>query len=251
MHAHAAAQRSHWHPPRAPTLEGRAVIVLVLEGLRTPLTQPPLRLPGSRSTPLASPTGFRYPECMPSSQRPKAQSSAFLIIDVQEKLAPAMPSARLDDIERCVRVATTASQQLKIPGLVTEQYPQGLGPSVAAIREHAQASDYAFVEKTQFSGYGAAGVREFFAQQGTQTVFVIGMETHICVYQSARDMIDAGLNVHVLIDGVCSRRDDHRQVGLELCRQAGATISTTETVVFDLLADAQSPGFRELSRAIR
>jgi nicotinamidase-related amidase len=77
------------------------------------------------------------------------------------------------------------------------------------------------------------------------------METHVCVYQTVRELGNRGIDVHVVRDGVASRRDDHRETGLELCREAGATITTMETVVFDWLGRAGTAEFKQLSRLIR
>ena len=77
------------------------------------------------------------------------------------------------------------------------------------------------------------------------------METHVCVYQTVRDLVGRGLDVHVPIDGVASRRDDHSETGLALCRAAGATITTTETIVFDWLRRASGDAFKSLSKLIR
>lgn len=79
----------------------------------------------------------------------------------------------------------------------------------------------------------------------------MGMETHVCVYQTVRELAARGTDVHVVIDGVASRRDDHRAAGIELCRAAGATITTMETVVFDWLGRAGSAEFKKLSKLIR
>ena len=78
-----------------------------------------------------------------------------------------------------------------------------------------------------------------------------GMETHVCVYQTVRELCARGVRVHVPIDGVASRREDHRLTGIELCRAAGATITTMETVVFDWLRIAGTEPFKQLSKLIR
>ena len=86
---------------------------------------------------------------------------------------------------------------------------------------------------------------------GAQAAVVVGMESHVCVYQTVRDLVERGLDVHVPVDGVCSRRDDHRQAGIELCVRAGAVKTTTESIAFDWLRVAGSPEFKELSGLIR
>jgi nicotinamidase-related amidase len=80
---------------------------------------------------------------------------------------------------------------------------------------------------------------------------LIGMEAHVCVYQTARDLVERGYAVHVPIDGVVSRRDDHRETGIALCERAGAVRTTTETVVFDWLGRAGTDVFRQISKLIR
>jgi nicotinamidase-related amidase len=88
-------------------------------------------------------------------------------------------------------------------------------------------------------------------EQAPSAVVVVGMETHVCVFQTVRDLQSAGYVVHVPLDGVCSRREDHHQAGLELCRRAGAVVTTAETIVFDWLERAGTDDFRELSKLIR
>lgn len=176
---------------------------------------------------------------------------ALILIDIQDKLAPAMPAPRMASIERAVRIATTTAKVLKIPGLITEQYPKGLGATTAPIAAAGREMNCTVYEKTSFSVCGAQGVLEQLRSLGTQTVVLAGIETHICVYQSARDLREAGHAVQILADGVASRDDEHRQVGLELCRGLGATITTAETWAFELLGDASRPEFREISRVVR
>ncbi|HSN99028.1 MAG TPA: isochorismatase family protein, partial [Candidatus Nanopelagicales bacterium] len=107
------------------------------------------------------------------------------------------------------------------------------------------------VSKMEFSACEAGGFEQLWAKRSPRVAIVVGMETHVCVYQTVRELCARGVLVHVPIDGVASRREDHRQTGIELCRAAGATITTMETVVFDWLRVAGTEPFRQLSRLIR
>ena len=184
-------------------------------------------------------------------QRAQPEESAFIVIDVQEKLVPTMPEPRMQALERAVKISATTARVLGVPGWVTEQYPRGLGPTHPAVLSPCADAGCPVLAKTAFSIVGAPGLLDELQARSTRTVFLLGMEAHICVFQSARDLCAAGLAVHVVMDGVCSRHDDHRQTGLDLCRRAGALITTAETLAFDLLGDSSHAGFREISRSVR
>ena len=162
-----------------------------------------------------------------------------------------MPPERLRALERCCRLLLEASRVLGATTWYSEQYPKGLGPTVAGLRAPLQACGARRVEKVCFSVADGAGVTAALQESGADTVIVTGMETHVCVFQTVRDLRALGLRVHVPIDGVCSRRDDHRAAGLKLCEQVGAVTTTAETIVFDWLREAGTDAFRQLSPLIR
>lgn len=179
-------------------------------------------------------------------------TSVVLVIDVQEKLARAMPEERMKDLLRASTVLVEAAEVLGARVLVTEQYPAGLGRTVAPLAEKLEKAKASTIEKMHFSACDEpAFQRAFAALPKPSSVIVVGMETHVCVYQTVRELRARGLSVHVASDGVASRRDDHREVGLELCRASGAVITTMESVVFDWLARAGTDSFKHLSRLIR
>lgn len=186
-----------------------------------------------------------------SPTRPDPKDTLILVVDVQERLASAMPAARLADTVRAGSILLEAATTFGAGVLATEQYPQGLGPTVAALAERLDAARAPRLTKTSFSACGDPAIAEQLAALGKHTVVVLGMETHVCVFQTVRDLAARGLRVLVPQDGVASRRDDHRDVGLELCRAAGATVTTTETLVFDWLGAAGSDAFKRLSKLIR
>ncbi|MFO0553617.1 MAG: isochorismatase family protein [Polyangiaceae bacterium] len=178
-------------------------------------------------------------------------STSVLVIDVQEKLAKAMAESAMTSLVRSANILLEAADALGLRVLATEQYPAGLGPTLPAIRERLVARATPILEKVEFSAAEARGFGAAWEKHGARSVVVIGMETHVCVFQTVRELTARGLDVHVPIDGVASRKDDHRLAGIELCRSAGATITTTETVAFDLLRAASGDAFKRISKAVR
>jgi len=181
---------------------------------------------------------------------PKA--CVVLVIDVQDKLAAAMPAERMKDLVRASTVLLEAAEILGARVLATEQYPAGLGRTIAPIGDKLRAMNANVVEKIHFSACDEIAFASAWAAMGApRTAVVVGMETHVCVLQTVRELATRGTNVHVVADGVSSRREDHRAIGLDLCRAAGATITTMETVVFDWLGRAGTDPFKRLSKLIR
>jgi nicotinamidase-related amidase len=181
---------------------------------------------------------------------PKA--CVVLVIDVQDKLASAMPEHRMKDLVRAGGVLLEAAELLGGRVVATEQYPAGLGHTVAPLRDKLHAMNAPILEKLDFSACDDLAFSRAWASLGpVGSAVVLGMETHVCVFQTVRELCARGVSVHVVEDGVASRRDDHRAGGLDLCRAAGATITTMETVVFDWLGRAGTDAFKKLSKMIR
>ena len=184
-------------------------------------------------------------------QRLMPKETLVAVIDVQEGLASAMAQARMADVARGIPILLAAAKLLGAPVLATEQYPKGLKPTILSVREKLDALGVVPLEKTVFS---AAEVPEFqkrLEQLAPKSVVVVGMETHVCVYQTVRDLRARGLEVFVPVDGVASRRDEDRAVGLALCERAGAISTSVETVVFDWVGKAGTDVFREISKLVR
>lgn len=176
---------------------------------------------------------------------------AVLVVDVQEKLAAAMPAAQMAEVTRATTVLLEAARLLGARAIATEQYPTGLGPTIAPVADKLGPLGVTPIAKMTFSACDADDFERAFARSGARAAIVVGMETHVCVFQTVRELCARGVGVYVPIDGVASRRDDHRAAGIDLCRSAGATITTMETVVFDWLRQAGSDPFKQLSRLIR
>ncbi len=184
-------------------------------------------------------------------ERTKPSTTAIIVVDVQEKLAPAMPHAALARVERAARILLGAATELGSPVIATEQNPQGLGPTVASLRTPLELANAVVVEKLTFSACAEPRFVKALKDTAADTAIVIGMEAHICVFQSVRDLLSRGLQVAVPLDGVASRAADHQQAGLDLCARAGATITTAETILFDWLVQSGTESFRKLSKLVR
>ena len=183
---------------------------------------------------------------MSATQRLGRNDTAILVVDMQERLAAAMAPDALALLIKRVATLIEGAKALGLPLVVTEQYPKGLGPTVGALRE--KLGEVKPVEKLRFSAL-VESVRRQLA--GRKNVVVAGMETHVCVFQTVRDLVDAGLRPVVCVDAVLSRFAADREAGLQLSRDAGATLSSVEAVLFDLLVEAGTPEFKRIWAAVR
>lgn len=188
-----------------------------------------------------------------SALRLERERAVLLVVDVQERLAAAMAPDDLARVTRNVAVLAEAARRFGIPLVLSEQYPRGLGPTVAAVAAAADAHGAVHrLEKLEFGVCEAAGFAAIDdALAGRDQWIVTGMETHVCVYQSARELVRLGKRVHVPEDAVISRSRDNWRVGLDLMGRAGAVPTATETVVFDLLRVAGTDDFKALSKLIK
>ena len=181
-----------------------------------------------------------------STQRLTRDDTAVLLVDMQERLAAAMDPEALERVVRRCAALVEGARALGLPLVVTEQYPKGLGPTLPWLRE--KLGEVRPVEKLRFSALGP-DVRRQLGQR--PNVVVAGMETHVCVFQTVRDLADAGMRPVLCTDAVLSRFPADREVGLQLAREAGATLSSVEAVLFDLLVEAGTPEFKRISAAVR
>ena len=173
--------------------------------------------------------------------------SAVLLIDVQERLVAAMDDTAMERVVRAARALAIGASALDVPIVVTEQYPKGLGPTIAALEPHLKSAT--FVEKTLFDASQVEAVAA--ALKGRTHVIVAGLEAHICVHQTVRGLAAAGFDVHVVSDATCSRSQDHLRLAEEMWRRSGAHVSCAETVLFDWLGKAGGEAFKTISAAIR
>jgi len=174
------------------------------------------------------------------------EESALMIIDIQERLVPAMPDNK--KIIQNTNTIIDIANSLKIPIIVTEQYPKGLGNTILDINEHLDI--VSVFEKTTFSGYTDKASNTL-KQLGRKKIIITGMETHVCVFQTVRDLLANDYMVFVVGDAVCSRTKENYLNGLSLMSDMGAIITNTETVFFDIMKEAGTPLFKRLSKLIK
>lgn len=180
----------------------------------------------------------------------QAPRSQLLIIDVQDRLARTMDEDVLDKLVRNTNILIEAATALTIPIQRTEQYPKGLGSTLPAIVAKLPEGHTTY-EKTCFSSCGAAGFDASLNDTSRDQIIISGMETHICVLQSAMELLQQGKQVFVVQDAVCSRSKKHFKNALARMRQAGVIISNVESVLFEWLKDANHPQFKSLAKLIR
>jgi nicotinamidase-related amidase len=184
-------------------------------------------------------------------------TSALLIVDVQDKLVQAMPHEVTAHLIKNVLVLVDAAARFDIPILVSEQYPKGLGKTAGPIADALSGCKRVYRwEKTVFSAVAAPEfVRLDVPRDNVRPVWdqwiMCGMETHVCIYQTVRDITGWGSTVHVVSDAVASRTKANYRIGLDLARDAGALVTSTEVVIFDLLGKAEGDHFKALSKAIK
>jgi len=173
--------------------------------------------------------------------------AALVIVDVQERLAAVMDQRR-KVIGNCLRLIEGA-KTLGMPVVVTEQYPKGLGPTEKELRGALPV--YEPVEKISFSCCGEPKFMEAVSQLGRKKIILAGMETHVCVLQTCIELLNAAYSVHLVRDAVCSRTRDNWLTGIGMMRDAGAVVTSTETVLFQLVGEAGSPEFKAISKLVK
>jgi nicotinamidase-related amidase len=178
--------------------------------------------------------------------------AALLVVDIQDRLLPAMPADAVADMMRNTEILIAAADRLGLPIVASQQYPRGLGATAQPIADAlGRARLVHRFDKLEFSAAAAPAFAALAPGLGRDQWIVCGMETHVCVYQSARDLAARGWAVHVCADAVASRAPANREIGLGLMARAGAIITSTEVCVFDLLGRAGSDEFRALSKVIK
>jgi len=167
-----------------------------------------------------------------------ANQSQLVIVDVQTKLCSVIPETAMQAVVKNCSILAQAANMLEIPVIATEQYPQGLGETIAAI------------VKTVFS---ACAEPKFKAQlqRDKSQIILAGMESHICVLQTALDLVAMGKQVFVVEDAIISRTQENKANAIARMRDAGCVITNTESVLFECLGSAQHEAFKIISKLIK
>lgn len=174
--------------------------------------------------------------------------TALVVIDVQERLAPAM-----HDFESCadrIELLLSGAKELRLDTIVTEQYPKGLGatlPRFASLLPERTP----VVAKTGFSVFAEAAFRTVLGAKSYKTILFCGIESHVCVLQSVLDALERDFRVCLAADAVTSRKPSDRELALDAARAAGATVLSAEALLFMMLGDAKNPAFKAVSKLVR
>jgi nicotinamidase-related amidase len=177
----------------------------------------------------------------------EVNNSVFIIIDVQEKLARVMYEK--ENLIRNIEKLGKGMGILGVPVILTEQYPQGLGSTVPEVFDAVKPERT--ISKTCFSCCGHDGFMALLGKMERTQIIIAGIEAHICVYQTVKDIVSSGYEVHVASDAVSSRTLENKTIGLHLMANAGALTSSVETVLFELLKVAEGDKFRAISRLMK
>jgi nicotinamidase-related amidase len=178
------------------------------------------------------------------------EHTALVVCDVQDRLFPAMDADHREEVMRNIKVLATSARRLGVPTLVTEQYPKGLGHTLQELRD-TLGPGVEPMAKVTFSCGAVEAFRARLQATGARHVVLTGIEAHVCVLMSALDLIALGYAVHVVADAVTSRTQANWRLAMDQLRQAGAVVTATESVLFQLLRQADTDEFRELARLIR
>jgi len=180
---------------------------------------------------------------------PVRERTALLIVDIQERLLAAMPQEGAA-VLRNARILAETARELALPVRFSEQYPRGLGPTATELKAVLPADEAPF-EKVVFSCCAAPGFQPVLDELADRDIILCGIETHVCVLQTALDLLAAGRRVYLAADATCSRTQLNWKLGLRLMRQAGAVIGSTEIFVFALLGSAGSEQFKRISKLVK
>jgi len=173
--------------------------------------------------------------------------TALVVVDVQAAFRDVIPN--FGRLAERASVAVRGFQDLGVPVVVTEQYPKGLGRTVEEIRLVLNG-DAAVIEKSTFSSCGEPVFIEHLASLGVRHVVICGVETHVCVNQTAHDLLHLGYRVHLLLDCVGSRFEPDKAAGLEKMKVSGVVPSTVETALFELVRDSKHERFKGIQGLI-
>jgi nicotinamidase-related amidase len=173
--------------------------------------------------------------------------AALAVVDVQEAFRPAVLD--FEQVAASVAVLVRGAAILGLPTVVTEQYPKGLGHTVPEVSEHFDGIEP--IEKVCFSAVQADGFSRALQDARRDQVLLCGIESHVCVNQTAEDLLADGVEVHVAQDAVTSRTADNRALGLHKMERSGATVTSVETALFELLRQAGTPEFKQVQALVK
>lgn len=176
-----------------------------------------------------------------------ADQSVLLLIDIQGNLAQLMHDKQI--LFKNLQILIESARMMELPIVWMEQIPEKLGPTVPAVA--GLLRDRRPLAKTTFSCCADRAILAAIEACGRRQVLVTGIETHICVYQSTRDLLQRGFEVHVISDAVSSRVAENKTIGLDRMQREGALISSVEMALFEMLGEAAGDRFRQIVKLLK
>lgn len=177
----------------------------------------------------------------------KKEEAVLLLIDIQGKLAQVVEESAL--VVGNIATMVQGAKLLDLPILWLEQYPKGLGPTDERIAEHL--TEEKAIEKITFSAYDTEEFVQALQQTGRKKILLAGIEAHICVYQTAAQLLENGYEVEVLADCVSSRTASNREVGIQKMMQLGARVTSVEMALFEMQQVAKGDTFKAISKLVK
>ncbi|MBC7997352.1 MAG: hydrolase [Leptolyngbya sp.] len=177
----------------------------------------------------------------------KREDAVLLIVDVQESFRKHIND--FANLTRNISIMAEAAKILKLPVVVTEQYPQGLGNIVAEIS--ACLGDHKLFEKSCFSCCGSEPFMSHLEGIGRKQIIITGIEAHVCVNQTVHDLIESGYQVHLVVDAISSRNPKNKDIGIDKMTRSGAILSSVETSLFEMLVESNTETFKSVQRLVK
>ncbi len=181
---------------------------------------------------------------------PQKGKQALVIIDVQDSFIKVMKAEVFSQVIKNIKLLIALAEKLNLPIILTEQYPKGLGKTVTQIQQSLKS--YQPIEKLSFSSIGDDGFKARLKElKSTTAIILSGIETHVCILQTALDLLASGYKVYVAADATCSQRKLDWEMGLRVMDKADVIITTTEALIFQLLSKAGTEEFKFMSRLLK
>jgi len=177
----------------------------------------------------------------------KKEEAVLVLIDIQGKLAQVVEESAL--VVSNIATMVQGAKLLELPILWLEQYPKGLGPTDERVAEHL--TDEKPIEKNTFSAYDTEEFVQALEQTGRKKILLAGIEAHICVYQTAAQLLENGYEVEVLADCVSSRTASNREIGIQKMMQLGARVTSVEMALFEMQQVAKGDAFKAISKLVK
>lgn len=174
--------------------------------------------------------------------------SILLIIDVQERFRDHI--SQFEKLTKNISILARGCEILDVPIIVTEQYPKGLGETVSEIKQ-SLPENFQFYEKDCFSSFGIPELAKNLEDSNRTQMILCGIETHVCVSQTAHDLLHAGYDVHIVSDAVSSRTQENKEVGLQKIVTAGGVPTSVEASLFEMLVQSGTEKFKQVQKLLK